>query len=245
MKNLILPLALCLLFSCDQINSFIGSKTAEEADNVVKNYYENGELKSIYTVNELRQKHGTAKIYKKNGTLSKSFEYENGEKIKAISYYKNGNPLMEINYKNDVKDGPFKRFYQNGKLESEATFKENFPGKGLKEYTSSGSLKKQYPELIVKGIDQMSLNGRYIIEVYFDKNPGRGTYYIGSLTEDTFLNYRLDEMERVNYRGRLVITPAPGVIIMEKLNFVGEFKTPTGNKYIVEKSFNLAIDNSF
>jgi hypothetical protein len=32
---------------------------------------------------------------------------------------------------------------------------------------------------------------------------------------------------------------------MEKLNFVGEFKTPTGNKYIVEKSFNLAIDNAY
>lgn len=246
MKNSFLALCLIIsLTSCDYVNSIFGTPKESGEGKIVKTHHQNGKLKSYYTYNDLQQKHGTAKIFSSNGLLEKSFEFVNGEKVKAISYYKNGSALMEINYKNDVKDGLFKRFYDTGQLESEVEYKEDFPGKGLKEYTKNGKLKTSYPELIVKGIDQLSRNGKYIIEVYFDANPGRGTYYMGELTEGKFLNYRIDKLERSNYRGRLELQPAPGVVLMEKLNFIGEYKTPTGNKYIVEKHFNLAIDNTF
>lgn len=248
MKRLLFILTVLLITtSCDQFQAIFGNgntSSKTEDPNLIKRYYDNGKLKSAHQVNELRQKHGVAKMYSKDGKLLKSFEYENGEKRKAISYYKNGQPLMEINYKNDVKDGLFKRYYDTGQLESEIPYKENYAGKGLKEYTKSGKLKTQYPELVVKGIDLLRTKGQYIIEVYFDKNPGRGTYYVGDLTENTYLNYSLDELPRTNYRGRMTLSPPPGALIMEKLNFVGEYKTPTGNKYIVEKTFNLAIDNT-
>lgn len=233
------------LVSCDQVNSLIGSSTEQETDDsVVKKFYEDGTLKSSYEVNELQQKHGVAKNYSATGKLKQSFVYENGEKIKATSYYKNGSPLMEIDYKNGVKDGFIKRYYDTGQLESETPFKEDYAGSGLKEYTKSGELKTVYPNLIVKPIDQIKSTGKYIVEVYFDKNPGRGTYYIGSLTEDKYLNYKIDELPRSNYHGRFTVTPAPHAMIMEKLTFVGVYKTPTGNKHIVQKHFNLAIDNT-
>ncbi|MEQ9303235.1 MAG: hypothetical protein RJQ14_04910 [Marinoscillum sp.] len=244
--RLIWLIALTSFFvSCDQINSVFGTTESDSGDeNVVKKYYDNGKLKSIYQINDLRQKHGQAKVYNSKGELKQSFQYENGEKIQATSHYPNGKPLMQIDYKNGVKDGFIRRYYEDGTMESETPYKEDYAGKGLKEYMKSGKLKEKYPKLIVRGIDQVKVNGKYIIEVYFDSNPGRGTYYIGELTEGKYMNYRIDELERTNYRGRIEFAPAPGVMIMEKLTFVGEYKTPTGNKYIVDEEFNLAIDNS-
>jgi len=242
------PLQIIILlcfFSCDKIESFLGKNDTPENSNIVKNYYENGKLKSYYTINDLRQKHGVAKSFNQKGVLTKSFEYVNGEKVKAMTHYENGNPLLEINYKNEIKDGLLKRYYESGQVESEIEYKENFPGMGLKEYTKSGQLKKNYPNLIVKGHDRLDVNGKYIIEVYFDKNPGRGTYYLGELAEGKYLSYRLEKLERSNYRGQFILKPPPGAVIMEKLSFVGEFKTPTGNKYIVQKYFNLAVDNTY
>lgn len=247
MKNTISLFVLFFIVtqSCDQVSSVMSKSANSEIDeNVVKSFYENGKLKSSYEVNDLRQKHGIAKKYSEKGVIKQSFIYENGEKIQAVSYYKNGEPLMEINYKNGVKDGLLKRFYDNGNVESETPFKEDYAGIGLKEYTKSGKLKTSYPELIIRPIDKIKSTGKYIIEVYFDKNPGRGTYYIGSLSEDKYLNYQIDELPRENYHGRFIIKPAPHSMIMEKLSFVGVYKTPTGNKYVVQKNFNLAIDNS-
>jgi hypothetical protein len=237
-----------LTTSCDQINAFLGNSTESADDgekNIEKRYHPNGKLRAYYRYDDLKQKHGDAKFYDEDGKVQKSFIYEHGEKIQATSYYDNGQPLMEINYKNGVKDGLLKRFYNTGKVESETPYKEDHAGMGLKEYSKSGKLRTHYPELVVKSIDLLNKNGSYIIEVYFDKSPGRGTYYMGELTEGKYMSYRLVELEKVNYRGQLKLQPAPGIMIMEKLNFVGVFKTPTGNKYIQEKSFNLAIDNSF
>ena len=246
MKNKLFTIAVILsLISCDKIDSFLGKDNTSANSNVVKSYYENGKLKSYYTINELRQKHGVAKSFNQKGVLTKSFEYVNGEKVKAMTHYENGNPLLEINYKNEIKDGLLKRFYETGQVESEIEYKENFPGIGLKEYTKSGQLKTNYPNLIVRGHDRIDVNGKYIIEVYFDKNPGRGTYYLGELLEGKYLSYRLEKLERSNYRGQFILEPPPGAVILEKLSFVGEFKTPTGNKYIVQKNFNLAIDNAY
>lgn len=235
------------LISCDQINAFLGNSpsSVSQDENIEKRYHKNGKLRAYYRYDDLKQKHGDAKFYTEDGQIQKSFIYEHGEKIQATSYYDNGQPLMEINYKNGVKDGLLKRFYDNGQVESETPYKEDYAGIGLKEFSKSGKPRTHYPELIVKGIDNLDRNGTYIIEVYFDKSPGRGTYYMGELTEDKYLSYRLDELEKVNYKGRLKLQPPPGVMLMEKLNFVGVFKTPTGNKYIQEKSFNLVLENSF
>jgi antitoxin component YwqK of YwqJK toxin-antitoxin module len=246
LKNLYFLAVLFLIISCDSSKTS-NSQQAEtpKDEKAITTYYQNGKIKSYCEVNELRKKHGIAKFYGEDGNLTKSFVYDNDEKITATQHYKNGNPLMEINYKNDQKDGPFRRFYENGQLESEIEYRNDYPGAGLKEYSKTGKLRTKYPSLVVKAIDQLDTNGKYIIEVYFDEQAGRGTYYVGKLTDGKYMNYQLDKLDESKYRGQLVLKPAIGMIIMEKLNFVGEFKTPTGNKYIVEKSFNLAIDNAY
>lgn len=247
MKAFVCLFTLLLLSSCDKIESFIGGFSTDEPKNknIVKSYYDNGKLKSYYMVNDLKQRHGVAKSFSKKGVVTKTFEYVNGEKVKAMTHYDNGNPLLEINYKNSVKDGLVSRYYESGQVASQLEYKENFAGMGLKEYSKTGELKTYYPELIIRSIDNIDRNGKYIIEVYFDKNPGRGTYYLGELNEGKYLGYTLQKLERTNYRGRIILRPPPGSVIIEKLNFVGEYKTPLGNKYIVQKPFNLAIDNPF
>lgn len=246
MKNLfyfLIPLLLCL--SCDQIKSYTEKVTVAENPNVVKKYHQNGKLRAYYEVNDIKKRHGDAKFYNEKGILTKSFVYENGEKINAMQYYENGNPLMEVNYINDAKDGYTRRFYENGKIESEILYRDNQPGKGLKEYSKSGKLRAWYPNFIIEPIDQLQTNGKYTINVYFDKQPARGNYYMGQLTDGIFMNTSLRKLGKSNYKGQFVMKPARGTILMEKLYFVGEYKTPTGNKYIVEKTFNLAIDNIY
>ena len=62
------------LFSCDKIESFLGKDDTPENSNIVKNYYDNGKLRSYYTINDLRQKHGVAKSFNQKGVLTMSFE---------------------------------------------------------------------------------------------------------------------------------------------------------------------------
>ncbi|MFY0599238.1 MAG: hypothetical protein JXR03_06170 [Cyclobacteriaceae bacterium] len=244
-KTLFLLITLASLLSCDQLKKQTEKALESENPNVVKKYHENGKIKTYYEINELKQRHGNAWFYNKKGIVTKSFVYDNGEKVKAFQYYENGKPLMEINYKNEVKDGPVKRFYENGQVESEIMYADNQPGKGLKEFSKSGKPRTKYPSLVIKPIDQLKKNGKYIIQVFFDNQPGRGNYYMGKLTDGIYMHGGLSKLPESNYRGQFTIEPAPGVMLMEKLYFVGEFKTPTGNKYIVEESFNLAIDTTY
>ena len=102
LKNLYFLVVLFLIISCDSSTS-TNTKQAEQAqdDKAITTYYQSGKVKSYCEVNELRKKHGVAKFYGEDGNLTKSFVYDNDEKITATQHYKNGNPLMEINYKND------------------------------------------------------------------------------------------------------------------------------------------------
>ncbi|MBW1769015.1 MAG: hypothetical protein JRJ65_18460, partial [Deltaproteobacteria bacterium] len=47
------------------------------------------------------------------------------EKIKEISYYKNGNVEAEIDYKDGAVNGWARLYYESGKLHVEATYKNN------------------------------------------------------------------------------------------------------------------------
>ncbi|XOV92822.1 MAG: toxin-antitoxin system YwqK family antitoxin [Bacteroidota bacterium] len=226
-----------VFFSC---NTSEGNKE-EEDNNIVKSYYDNGKLKSYYTVNDSNQRHGVAKSFNEDGVLTKSFEFVDGEQVKAVSHYENGNPLLEIYYKDGVKEGPFRRYYETGQLESEIEYKDNFPGIGLKEYTNTGELRTDYPKLEIKALDQIDITGKYTIEVYFDQSPSRGIYYLGDLSEGKFLSSGLEELKKIRDQGRYVLKPAPGEVINKKLSFIGEFETQQGNKYIAQKYFNLKI----
>lgn len=55
-------------------------------------------------------------------------------------YYKNGNLLNEISYKNSLKEGISKAYYENGNLQREGTFKKGSLEGVTKFYTNKKSL---------------------------------------------------------------------------------------------------------
>lgn len=241
------PLILLCVFSvisCDQIVTILGTAEARSPVNpfVERGVYPDGQLKYEFQLDSAKKRHGEGKQYYESGKIKSAFKYDHGEKIWAASYFKSGSIAMEIPYKDNKKEGLRRKYFENGQLESEMPYRKDQIGKGLKEFTKSGKLKKDYPALIVDAIDKTAVNGTYEIEVYFDKNPQRGTYYVGKL-EDGFLHFDLVELDKKDKKGVLEYRVPPGFYVMEKLYFIGEYKTPMGNTFITEKSFNLSIEN--
>lgn len=84
-----------------------------DSDEVYKDFYENGKVKSTgYTKNE--QKHGLWKYYYENGELEFEANYKN-DKLEGVykGYYESGKIKSFGNFKEGKEDGDFKEFYEN------------------------------------------------------------------------------------------------------------------------------------
>ena len=245
MKNyLVILLIICS--SCDFIEKNFTSTPEKEESQGIKTFYANGKLKSHCFTDDTGKKHGDCKSYYENGNLKNVITYEHGRKTRGVSHYKEGGAALDIQYKNGLKNGLRRKFYQNGKIASEFDYKDNLPGKGLREYNKNGKLLTKYPKLILKPHDLIESHGKYYIEIFFDRNEKRGEYYIGELDSGKYLGGpNLILLPETDGIGRYSIQVPRGYFNMETLNFVGKYKTPRGNPYIVEKKFNLAVENPY
>jgi len=238
--------------SCDFLEKNFSWKDQEEPvynDGGIRSYYDNGKLKNVCFLDSAKLKHGTCISYYESGTVKNKITYVHGEKIRGISHYKDtGTPALDISYGNGMKNGMRRRYYEDGSVASEFEYKNDHPGKGLVEYNKSGKLIEGYPKLLIKPRDLINTHGKYIVEVYFERNSKRGEYYIGKLYEGKYV-FTNPELARLQSDddgiARYEISVPKGMFRMEKLHFVGKYKTKRGNPYIVEKSFNLAVDNPF
>ena len=108
------------------------------------NYWENGQkLSEVQYFNEKRD--GSCKYWYKTGQLMSSGLYKNGKMYGPfISYYENGQIQSQGNYnynESDIysrKDGVWKYYYEDGKIESESIIKNGF--EELKFYDKEGNL---------------------------------------------------------------------------------------------------------
>ena len=108
------------------------------------NYGENGQkLSEVQYFNEKRD--GSCKYWYKTGQLMSSGLYKNGRMYGPfISYYENGQIQSQGNYnynESDIysrKDGIWKYYYKNGKIESESIIKNGV--EELKFYDKEGNL---------------------------------------------------------------------------------------------------------
>ena len=108
------------------------------------NYWENGQkLSEVQYFNEKRD--GSCKYWYKTGQLMSSGLYKNGKMYGPfISYYENGQIQSQGNYnynESDIysrKDGVWKYYYEDGKIESESIIKNGV--EELKFYDKDGNL---------------------------------------------------------------------------------------------------------
>ena len=134
---------LILIFVMLGAAGFFTSVSADE-DSVFKvkeAYYESGQLESSGEVSfDDGVYQGILKEYYENGKLKSETNFRDG-KINGIvrDYYESGQLLSEANFKDGKADGLRKKYYENGTLESEVSFKD---GKEIsrKEYDKKGKL---------------------------------------------------------------------------------------------------------
>jgi len=240
----------CSLFSsCDWISTpkvadqkVTGWAIDDSGDSVYLRYNEKGLLTS-YSTFKNGLKNGIAKKFYDNGKVEFEITYKDGLKNGLTKwFYENGGIYRETIYVNGLKDGIQKKYYEDGKLMAEIPYKNGVIKPGLKEYMKSGKLKKNYPKLVIKPINRLAFEGKYILRCYLTDNP-KGAKYFRVLRNSNSERDLLIKLSKENGVADIEYYLERGGYIMEKVIVRAEFKTALRNIYVVEKEYNLAIDN--
>ncbi|MGE5430119.1 MAG: TonB family protein [Syntrophomonadaceae bacterium] len=114
-------------------------------DGLVKDYYDNGHLKSaVYYANDIL--HGTARWFHENGVLKEEKNYEMGKLNGWIkTYYENSAPKLELFIKDGKRDGISKEYYNNGGLKTYMVYVEGVL-KEKREYGYDATLQPPTPD---------------------------------------------------------------------------------------------------
>jgi len=246
---LYLFITLSLFHSCDwtstpEVNEqkVTGWAIDKTGDSVYLRYNDKGRLTS-YSTYKNGVKNGIAKKYFKNGKVEFIINYKDGIKNGLTKwFYESGNIYRETVYLDGEEDGIQKKFYEDGKLIAEIPYKHGIVLPGLKEYTKAGKLKKIYPELVIKPINKLAFENKYILRFYLTDKPKSATYFRVFKNKNNLDEVHF-EIEKKGGVADIEYDLIRGGYIMEKVIVRAEFKTTLSNTYVVEKEYNLAIDN--
>ncbi len=260
--------ALLLLFSsCDSADS--GNKTGNKGNDihVVRKYFSTNELKAEITVKG-NVRHGLTKNYSKRGKLLSTVNYLNGKKEgKTTNYYPSGKVHSTMIYRNNLKNGdavwyyengkpytvnPFinnklngiqKKYYKNGKILAEIPYKEDQPGTGLKEYTGEGKLITKYPRIIIEEINRVESENKFIIRIYLSNRSSNVKFYIDELYDGRYLKEYMYEIQTRQGMATRTYEVPPGYVKFQKMSIIAKVNTHLGNPYIIQRTYNLAIQH--
>lgn len=98
------------------IYSLIYCLTFYSCDKTVKEYYENGRIKSEIIKNWHGNYDDVAKFYNSEGNIEKVVLYDNGSIKECSVFYKSGTLKWLCPYKSNIKDGLYKEFYETGEV---------------------------------------------------------------------------------------------------------------------------------
>jgi antitoxin component YwqK of YwqJK toxin-antitoxin module len=219
--------------------SAVGSKR----EGITRNYDRNGKLAGeVYYLNN--QKHGWATNYYASGKVHSRIMYQEGRKHgEEIWYYENGNVFRISPYAGGKLNGVQQFYYENGRLKAEVPYKEGNPGSGLKEYTKEGKRVTGYPTIFITEINHLAMNNIYILRLSLSNRSGRVQFFNDVLVDGIYLKKNMFQMITEKGIAEYVVSVKPGGVVIDKLNFVANYKTPLGNPCIIQKRYNLAVNN--
>ncbi len=242
LRNVYLMLAaLLLFFSCEN------KKQDSSDEKVIKNYDKQGRLLQEIIYDELGKPDRVVKDYYKNGQVFQEAHYVNGYMQGFVKrYFEDGTLLSETPYDSGKIHGVENKYRKDGKLSYEAPYHKGFPCKGLKEYLLDGSLKTKYPFITITPIDNILRDEQYILEVALSDATTSVEYYSGKLKNGNCFAEGFEEFSNVK-KGVLRIEYAvpPGRFLMEQIDVIAKMKTVQGNYYILERHYNVAVENRF
>ncbi|MCQ4035479.1 toxin-antitoxin system YwqK family antitoxin [Kaistella montana] len=125
-----------------------------------KFYHENGKLQTTAYYNSNGKPFGEWKFYHANGKLDGILNYTSPTEVTETLFYENGNVYSETHlwlpdtdvaklmYGNQVERGPFKSYFENGKLNKVGSYNNGNPDGEWKIYDENGILREVYSSFI-------------------------------------------------------------------------------------------------
>lgn len=111
-----------------------------------KEYYSDGNIKSVIKLNRNNNYDGQAKFYYDNGGIKMIVNYDNGYVKDCKVFYPNGQLKWESPYVNNMKQGDYNEYYPNGAIKAKILFRKDTVIHS-KDYDTLGSLTSEYVKL--------------------------------------------------------------------------------------------------
>ena len=220
MKSIInFILILSVFISCSNPST----KKEDKQDNsendsiqIVRNPFKNEPSKIEFEIPILKGtklRHGVQKRFYTNGDLYSQIPFtRNVRNGIAYTYYQsfgNGEPMVwkEQPYINGKLDGVCKRYYEDGKLQAEYTYKNGLPALGLKEYSQSGKEINQ-PKLI---LSKKNVDGYIQINAKMSNNSKKVKMFTGVLVDGKYISDNKKEITVKNGMGEILIPASSNV----------------------------------
>jgi antitoxin component YwqK of YwqJK toxin-antitoxin module len=256
-----------VFFSCHDAGTSKNNKNRDDNTSIVREFFSNGKVKAEISVKD-NKRHGITKNYSNKGRLLSVVNYANGRKEgkatnyyssgkvhstmvfknglkegEAVWYYENGNPYSVNQFVGNKLNGIQKKYYRSGNLQSEIPYKDGQAGTGLKEYTEEGKLIGGYPVIIVREINRIETEDKFILNIYLSPRMSNVHFYLDDLDSGKYLKKYMYEIPSEKGVATRTYDMPQGYVKFQKINIIARVKTRLGNIYITQKTYNLAIQH--
>ena len=194
------------LFSyCSQKNPIEKTNPQEE---IRKVYDADGNLKSRIIIKDGKI-NGEAITYYSSGQISTMVKYiDNKKEGIEKKYYQRGGQLYRTRpFVKGKVTGIEKRYYKTGRLKTEQEFRFNNPAKGLIEYSNSGRILTDYPELQFKIVKERDYAEQVLLIFFMSDGSKSVTYYSGKLLKNKYFNNSAEPEPSKDGIGEIWIEP--------------------------------------
>ncbi len=193
-----------------------------------------GKLKLVVNVVDGKRE-GLEKAYYADGTIDCETEYLHNKKHGTEKKYYGSGKLYRIRqYEDGKRTGTEKRFWESGTQMAEVNYKMNFVGTKIKEFSSSGKLKTDYPKLL---LSKRKVGGNYEITVKYDGKIKKFECYAGKLIEDEFYNHKLRQIVHTEkYEAKVKV---PASMKGQEVTICAKTITKTRTPYITTAKIKL------
>ena len=99
--------------------------------------------------------------------------------------------------------------------------------------------------ILIKEIDRISMDKTFTLVISLSDGSRSVKFYQGKLTDGAYWNDQLAPIPTESGVGRLQFYISKGTFKMETLNIVARDKSSLDHDHILQKPYNLAVENKF
>jgi hypothetical protein len=191
--------------------------------------------------NGVRQ--GLMKTYYPSGKLRQTFWYENGlREDTAIWFHEDGAIFRKTAFRRDSMNGMQIQYYKSGKVRAKLEYVDGLRKPYLEEFKEDGRKITDYPAVVIKTNDELSVNGTYKINLELNKKDIKVTFYRGDYIDGLFVPKKLTKVNTTETTGQIVLVKgaADGP---DYVGVIAEINTSMGNKLLVYNKVTLPYRN--